>query len=325
MKIVKLTLKNFQGYEDEVFEFDSGFNCFVGESSVGKSAVVRALQLLFFNVWSDVFVRMKSGTAYVKAEFDNNIIIEREKGLGVNRLIVTRDGTAKLFENFGFDYPPEVLEVMQVSPVVIDGRKFPINIADQDETYFLLKESGIIKSKLLSRLANLDVIDRALAEANRIKRSQSSQRLQLEKEIMDLNFRLEKYSDLDETIEKFKNSEVLLKAVEIKHSLLCVLHEYKSRLILFSREEASLRQKLSFLQEVNVNILLQRINELLELKRMSSDLNSLKDNESYLLSELTRVGNDLEKCKGELLALGKCPLCLSTLNEEQVQKLVDTV
>ena len=45
----RLTLINFRSYENVTIEFDKGINAFVGESGKGKTNILRALALLFYN------------------------------------------------------------------------------------------------------------------------------------------------------------------------------------------------------------------------------------------------------------------------------------
>lgn len=49
MKIAKLMLENFRGYEQVTVKFDENFNVIIGENDIGKSTILEALEIFFNN------------------------------------------------------------------------------------------------------------------------------------------------------------------------------------------------------------------------------------------------------------------------------------
>ena len=52
MKIRKLRLQNFRGFEDKTFEFSDQFNVLIGDNGTGKTSILKALEVflrLFFS------------------------------------------------------------------------------------------------------------------------------------------------------------------------------------------------------------------------------------------------------------------------------------
>ncbi|MCR5454097.1 MAG: ATP-binding protein, partial [Bacteroidales bacterium] len=52
MKLKKLRIQNFRGYQDVTINFND-FNCIVGKNDVGKSTIFKALEK-FFDYRSDI-------------------------------------------------------------------------------------------------------------------------------------------------------------------------------------------------------------------------------------------------------------------------------
>lgn len=86
---MKLTLKNFRCYENKVFQFDNkGLLLISGQSGLGKSSILNAIQFCLFGVGKKIQSFGKT-SSYIQIEFDN-LIITRTKT--PNRLLVETKG-----------------------------------------------------------------------------------------------------------------------------------------------------------------------------------------------------------------------------------------
>lgn len=45
MKISKLKLNNFRGYQDITIDFDENYNVIIGKNDIGKSTILEALEI----------------------------------------------------------------------------------------------------------------------------------------------------------------------------------------------------------------------------------------------------------------------------------------
>lgn len=82
MKLAKLTLKNFRGYEDLEVRFNENLNVLIGKNDVGKSTVFDALNL-FFN--DDI--KIEPSDCYKKAE-DKVITISASFKIGEHEMVI---------------------------------------------------------------------------------------------------------------------------------------------------------------------------------------------------------------------------------------------
>ena len=79
-KLSQIVLENFQSHEHSIFDISEGLNIFTGESSNGKSAVMRAMRWLIDNQGKsqrESFIRHGADFAKVTALFDNGKMISR--------------------------------------------------------------------------------------------------------------------------------------------------------------------------------------------------------------------------------------------------------
>lgn len=79
-KLTQVVLENFQSHEHSVFDIADGLNVFTGESSNGKSALMRAMRWLMDNHGKsqrESFIRHGTDFAKVTALFDNGMKVSR--------------------------------------------------------------------------------------------------------------------------------------------------------------------------------------------------------------------------------------------------------
>lgn len=161
MYLTKIELTNFQSHKSTTINLAGGFVCIAGRTRSGKSSVLRALNFLFNDIWSDSFIRTGEKNVSIKVTLDSGISVERQKGNGLNKIIVTfADGQTKEFTNFGIQAPVEVKNLLGVFPLKIDADYSEnVNIHMQDDPHFLITKSAPVKTKFINRLTRLHIID----------------------------------------------------------------------------------------------------------------------------------------------------------------------
>lgn len=74
MKIAKLKLQNFRGFQDLCVDFDENFNVIIGKNDIGKSTIFEALEIFFNNDTvkidiDDYYVHAKDSTMSIEVSF----------------------------------------------------------------------------------------------------------------------------------------------------------------------------------------------------------------------------------------------------------------
>ena len=197
MKTLKsIRLINFQSHRNTLINLagPGKLTVITGPSDSGKSAVIRALRLVFYNVpQGDGFIFNAEDKCTASLAYDDGAVVERIRSRGgINRYRIN-DQT---FEGFGTGVPLEVQKATGIRKLEIGDQSFLLNLSEQLDGPFLGKSvSGPARAKVLGKLAGTEEIDHAgkevktdLYRANRQKEILDKGIESLEADINDFNW-----------------------------------------------------------------------------------------------------------------------------------------
>jgi len=156
------------------------FTTIIGASSSGKSAFIRALQLLTQNRRGTAFIEHGEQTAQVIATTQNGTVsIKRSRtSTGPNEYtVIPTEGDPQTWTKLHGETPEEVTAFLRVPP-------HKINVASQFDPPYLLSESAPEAARILGSLTNVHVIMEAGRESNRRKLAANAE---LKKNIAELS------------------------------------------------------------------------------------------------------------------------------------------
>jgi exonuclease SbcC len=161
--IKRIELRNFQRHEHLTVRPAGGVTVIVGQSHVGKSAIMRAVNWVVFNKPAGgSFIRHGCEVASVSIETEKGIVTRTRSTKGKNEYKIELPGLEPLiFTGFGQNVPSPVADFFELEE---------INFQPQMSLPFLICSSGGEISRKLNQIANLDKIDSTLAEIGRIGR-----------------------------------------------------------------------------------------------------------------------------------------------------------
>ena len=162
MRINNLLLENFQIHKELLLEFTPGVNALVGESDAGKSAVVRALDLLLRN-------QPKGGEGIYQSDFTENplkVILEDDRGNLIERESKIYKVNGSPLKAYGSLVPEQVTELFPMKD---------INFQFQLDPYFLILETGGRAAEILNKATGFNDQELILTEIK--KRSSESRKL----------------------------------------------------------------------------------------------------------------------------------------------------
>jgi hypothetical protein len=156
------------------------------------------------------------------------MVVLWEKGDAVNQYKVWR-GEASEPEVFSAVNrgAPEFLSPM-FEPVKIGDKRELVQVAEQFEPIFLLKHSGNTVADVLSDVANLDEINKAMSLATKDRKNAVSTRKIREKDMARLDQDLVKYKGLDGVVQRGIEVEARYGAIEVAQNKLLELDRYRS-------------------------------------------------------------------------------------------------
>lgn len=149
-----LIVENFQSHKSSEIEFVPGVNLIYGQSQSGKTAILRALNLVVNNKpRGDNFIRHNTKEASVSliGERDGKVFsVTRTRGDKENCYLIDVGGEESEFRAFGADVPEKVRELLNLTDV---------NIQDQLSPYFLVLDPPGQIALYIRTIAKLDEID----------------------------------------------------------------------------------------------------------------------------------------------------------------------
>lgn len=202
MKIEKISIHNFQSHKKTDIQFHKGVNVIVGESDVGKSAILRAINWVltnrptgnsFVSNWSD-------DGCQVHIEFDDGYI-KRIKNKSMNGYIVSGlDWGEECYRNFGHGVPDEIAEFLNMNE---------INFQSQFDPPFMLSWTPGERGLFLNEVVDLSITDETIKNIISTIRLEKDHIKIQEDAIKDTEQKLEKYKDLDRINEELTKLEAM--------------------------------------------------------------------------------------------------------------------
>jgi len=251
--MLEVEIQNFQSISREVIKIE-GFTALVGRSNIGKSAVVRAINAALTGAPVDASVRHDpsscarhlKGTQKCKCSCIVRITspdfkLEWEKGDAVNRYNYQKgDGEAQEYTVVGRG-TPEFLQP-EFLPVEVGGSKSLIQVSGQWHPIFLLDQTGVVIADVLSDVARLDDINKAISLVERDRKEAASTRKLREKDAAQLKGKLSLFEGLDDVLAQVRAVEDQEKEVDSARHKAEELTHFQASVWTLARQVRSLEQ-----------------------------------------------------------------------------------
>lgn len=197
-EITRLEISGFQSHKKTTVEpAPAGqLTVIVGPSDTGKSAVIRALRWLYYNVPQGTdYINVAGKTARVTALFGNGQTVTRERHQSsFNRYLVND----QRYEGFGNTVPAEVEDVTGVRPITVGDIDLNLNLSEQLDGPFLGKAvSAPAKAKVLGKMAGTEEVDYAAKQLGTDLHHRRQDNSRLRVEITSLQLDIKAYDYLE--------------------------------------------------------------------------------------------------------------------------------
>lgn len=160
MKFKDIQIQGIQSHKDTRLELSPGTNVIIGDSSVGKSAVVKSLYWLTFNRPNRVDILSRDGTREARVAItqtdDPETAVTRRKTKTRNQYHTSNYMTEKVYDSVGTDVPADVAERLGLCEMNFHRQRDPI--------FFLTKTPGDRARTLNDQIADLWLIDAMVSD-----------------------------------------------------------------------------------------------------------------------------------------------------------------
>ena len=356
--IKKVELHNFQSHEYTEMEFDRGLNVILGNSDVGKTAILRAIKWALYNEpKGDYFIRQGEKDVSCKVTFSNGVVVERLKTPSKNSyFLVDASGNEMRFEGFGIDVPKEITDVTNMYKVSLDNsnNKTILNIAEQLDGPFLLNDQASLRASAIGRLIGVNYVDDALRTVVRDNKRTNQEIVELIKNKDDLKKQLDEFSYIKEYKEKFEKITRIrnkIKTLQDRLELISKIKENLDKNRIELEDVSNLVEKFKSLNQLEIiipnleNSLLKKnnfenyLNKILKTHReidlINNNLNKLKslDDFSLRVSKISENKNSLaifenlyDKYKKNIRELSEVNKDLKNYkNNDEIQKISENL
>lgn len=285
--IEQALITNFQSHKRSLLKFSKGVNVIVGQSDKGKTAVIRAIRWVAHNKPTGDSIRSNwGGDTSVTLQIDGKEI-RRTKATGKN----TYEIDDLQLKAFGQGVPQEVVQLVNFEEV---------NLQQQMDAPFLISKTSGEVATFFNKIANIDVIDRATANAKSAIAQTTSTIKHNESSIKQKQSDLEKYNNLEEIGKRLQELQTVdgkrLRLVQSKNSI----HVALARIKQIDEELAEIKE----LVEDE-----QLINDLLEKRKTLEE----KNKQLRKLQFAVRQVKELDKDLAEIAKLQKSEGQVNTL------------
>lgn len=200
--IDRIKVSNFQSLRQADLRLGR-FTVIVGQTSSGKSALVRALRMVTSNARGNAFVSRGQRMASVSLYMDGSVLtIERGEGHGRYRLAVAGQ-PEQVFTKLNGDVPDPVSQWLRLWP----GERGALNIAAQFDPPFLLADSGAVVARELGELTHVTVLLEAAREANRRRLASAATLKVRQADLTSLAAQVQTYAGLSERLVIVEHAE----------------------------------------------------------------------------------------------------------------------
>lgn len=313
--IDQIAIDHFQSIDHAKVDLGQ-LTVFVGPSSSGKSAVLRALRTLVRNTSSTASVTSGAKTFELAAklpyyeDFSSPMTIGLIRGKGSSTYTLDNADARETYAKAGVSVPDDIAHAIKMP--LVEGQD--LNFAFQFDRPFLLSEPPSTAAKVLGDLTNVTMLQEAAREANR-RRLEASKTLTLRKsDLTAVTEQMETYRPLPaqlKTMESLRQqfAELQTKA-QATQQLQDTLTEVETLAVAAqaAREQLAASNPYAGLEELT-----ETARSATELRRVVAELvtlvGELKIAATDIGDAMTTVASAEKEYHDLLVSAGRCPTC----------------
>ena len=298
--IDSIHIQDFQNHQDTNIKLVPGLNIITGSSDSGKSAIVRALELAYFDNFRKCDVRHKQKNAHVTINFRNGDTYKRTKGDTNEVEFQYAEKEIQKHSRFSKKFPQEATDFLGHIPKTSTSY---LPFAGQDEKLFLINLSDEAIGKEISKLLGISDLEDAASNLGSEINKISVDIKKLNTDIETTKKKLEPFINLDQNIQKIEELKKLSKQYEEIESFIKDCETFYREYVLLVKD---INKCKSFL-EVQNNLVEFYVNEIPTLEQKYHEikdglelLENMESAKNNFFKSKTEYGKSYEIAEGEI-------------------------
>jgi len=295
MYLKTITIQNFQNHKNSILNLDPGVNIISGSSDNGKTAILRAVNLVLTSRPSGYgykpFLSKKKDITTCSLEFNSGTVERRKSDTIDEYTITTGNGKAEVYSSLNRQVPDEVKSLLNLQE---------FNFQEQHNSHFFISDSPATRAQSLNSLTGLSIIDTSLSNINSMIRENTAEQKRIDKEIKETSEKIEKIAFVEDADKILVHLEFLFTKNEQLESVNKALEGYIFELSAVEQEIKIYEEFLLVRGEV------RKIRDKLVRHSQTVDQNSIL--EKYVsqmeeVQETINLNSEFLKCKQGFLSL----------------------
>jgi DNA repair ATPase RecN len=310
-----LKIEGYQSLQDVKLDL-APFTVIVGESNVGKTAVIRAVRALLENETGTSFITKGKRSAIVLIEKDN-VSVRWQKTAKIAEYDIIVGNDVRSYGKTGGAVPEDVVKAMRMGEISLgSGIKFTPNFHNQFSLPFLADETSPRVAKILGELSGVNILYMATQSANTLAKRTSRDKETVGAELADRLKQVQEFVSLKRRGELLEQAKVKRESYYKSMTNLLRCQEYLTDLRQLTDRVAALNKvevKIAPIAKVDLEAASDKA---AMLNRMVEALNDLRRQIKRVLElgQMVAAAEELMEAKHKELhefeeKLGVCPLC----------------
>ena len=221
MPLNKIEIENFQNHKKTEIELCPGTNIISGASDGGKTAILRALNLVLtsrpsgygYKPWN----AKKKDITSCKLTFDNGTVTRRKSDTIDEYILDINGKEEQVFKTLNRQVPDEVSGFINIENYCFQS---------QHDRHFFISESPAEKARMLNNITGLSCIDSSLAKVNAIIRENKSDTDKVTKDIKETQEKINKIQFISEADTVLVQAEEVFTNYEHAEKMNTILNKY---------------------------------------------------------------------------------------------------
>ena len=318
--IDEVVINGYQALVGVTLKLSPGINVIVGESDVGKSAVIRAMEGVVGNQRGDGFINTTTKKSSVVVKTEDGFVQWKKPS---NEYIVGGEKFCKV----GASVPAEVSALLNMAPLSLDKDIFrSINIVGQSGPKFLVEDKETDVAKMIGAMTRLQPVYRAMRAATADRRAAASKAKTLAHEAAQIRLKLSGFSDLESEGSRVARALAALAECDEAQGRLSELERLRDALVVNTTAMIDIADRTRQMETVlsiadHVRIAKSADRNIEQLDSLGTRLEANKADATAISDRL----DVLAKLSGiDLSGAEKCAFVLNTLEDHHVRLAANT-